>query len=83
MWQYSNRVMNEKRESSATIDRKKSIRNAVRIVTIGKNGVAYNNSDVAGGRISPIFLKTKHIVAKDVVGLRVGDDDSLTKIKTY
>jgi hypothetical protein len=25
----------------------------------------------------------KHIVAKDVVGLQVGDDDSLTKIKTY
>jgi hypothetical protein len=47
--------MNEKRESSATIDRKKSIRDAVRIVTIGKNGVAYNNSDVARGCISPIF----------------------------
>ena len=41
--------MNEKRESSATIDRKKSIRNAVRIVTIGKNGVAYNNSQVVRG----------------------------------
>ncbi len=27
--------------------------------------------------------KKKHIVAKDVVGLQVGDDDSLTKIKTY
>jgi hypothetical protein len=23
--------------------------------TIGKNGVAYNNSDVARGRISPVF----------------------------
>jgi hypothetical protein len=31
LWQYSNRVMNEKRESSATIDRKKSIRDAVRV----------------------------------------------------
>ncbi len=29
--------------------------------------------------------KKKHIVAKDVVGLQVGDDknDSLTKMKTY
>ncbi len=27
--------------------------------------------------------KNTHIVAKDVVGLQVGDDDSLTKIKTY
>jgi hypothetical protein len=27
--------------------------------------------------------KKTHIVAKDVVGLQVGDDDSLTKIKTY
>ncbi len=27
--------------------------------------------------------KKKNIVAKDVVGLQVGDDDSLTKIKTY
>ncbi len=44
--------MNEKRESSATIDRKKSIRDAVRIVTIGKNGVAYNNSQVVRGCVS-------------------------------
>jgi hypothetical protein len=29
------------------------------------------------------MYKKKHIVAKDVVGLQVGDDDSLTKIKTY
>ncbi len=29
--------------------------------------------------------KKKHIIAKDVVGLQVGDDknDSLTKMKTY
>ena len=29
------------------------------------------------------YEKKKHIVAKDVVGLQIGDDDSLTKIKTY
>ena len=44
--------MNEKRESSATIDRKKSIRDAVRVLTIGKNGVAYNNSQFVRGRVS-------------------------------
>jgi hypothetical protein len=30
-----------------------------------------------------VSTKKKHIIAKDVVGLQVGDDDSLTKIKTY
>ncbi len=29
------------------------------------------------------YEKKTPIVAKDVVGLQVGDDDSLTKIKTY
>ncbi len=37
---------------------------------------------LASGRGSQYEKKT-HIVAKDVVGLQVGDDDSLTKIKTY
>ncbi len=50
--------MNEKRESSATIDRKKKYpRCSQSKVTIGKNDVAYNNSDVARGRISPVFPK--------------------------
>ncbi len=40
--------MNEKRESSATIDRKKSIRDAVRVLTIGKNGVAYQFTSCEG-----------------------------------
>jgi hypothetical protein len=30
-----------------------------------------------------VSMKKIHIVAEDVVGLQVGDDDSLTKIKTY
>jgi hypothetical protein len=48
--------MNEKRESLATIDRKKKYPQCSQSkVTIGKNGVAYNNSEVARGRISPIF----------------------------
>ncbi len=29
------------------------------------------------------YEKNTHIVAKDVVGLQVGYDDGLTKIKTY
>jgi hypothetical protein len=35
------------------------------------------------GWLEVVSTKKKHIIAKDVVGLQVGDDDSLTKIKTY
>ncbi len=35
------------------------------------------------GWLEVVSTKKNHIVAKDVVGLQVGDDDSLTKIKTY
>jgi hypothetical protein len=35
------------------------------------------------GWLEVVSTKKKHIVAKDVVGLQVEDDDSLTKIKTY
>ena len=41
-------------------------------------------NDVVGFLLGEVVsTKKKHIVAKDVVGLPVGDDDSLTKIKTY
>jgi hypothetical protein len=40
--------------------------------------------DVVGLLLGEVVsTKKTHIVTKDVVGLQVGYDDSLTKIKTY